>query len=177
MGRGPVPRDRAESRDPDGRRRGIGIHRLLEWLTTPPVRTRAQLLAGLAREMQRDAEDPELADWLAEAEAVIQAPNLAALFTPDNYERTYVEVPLSYFKDDILVDGVIDRVLVSPGEVHLIDYKTHNIATAAAADTAQAYREQLRLYAEGARRLWPNRDLRTSILFTHCRALIDLPDG
>ena len=172
---GSAPQNRAESRDPDGRRRGIGIHRLLEWLTTPPVRTRAQLLAGLAREMQRDAEDPELADWLTEAEAVIRAPNLAALFAAGNYEKTYVEVPLSYFQGDVLVDGVIDRLLVNPGEVHLIDYKTHAIEIAEAADTAQAYREQLRLYAEGARRLWPDRDLRISILFTHCRALIDLP--
>ena len=163
------------TRDPDGRNRGIGIHRLLEWLSSQPVRTRAQLLAGLAREMQRDPDDPELADWLQEAEAVIRTPELAPLFESANYEAIHIEVPLSYCKDEILVDGIVDRILVTRDQVHVIDYKTHVIDAAQAATIAQGYREQLRLYAEGARRLWPDRILRTSILFTHCRMLVDLP--
>jgi ATP-dependent helicase/nuclease subunit A len=165
------------AQDPDGRRRGIGIHLLLEWLSTPPARTPAQLLAGLAREMQRDADDPELTEWLQEAQGVMRTPELVPLFEPANYEKVYVEAPLSYFKDDVLVDGVVDRVLVTADQVHIIDYKTHGIDATQAIATAHGYREQLRLYAEGARRLWPDRKLRASILFTHCRTLVDLPDG
>jgi ATP-dependent helicase/nuclease subunit A len=160
--------------DPDGRRRGIGIHRFLEWLTTPPQRTRAQLLAGLARELQRDAGDPELAEWLQEAEAVIQAPHLAALFDATRYEQVYAEVPLQYFQGEALVDGIIDRLLLDPDTAHIIDYKTHSIEAAQAETTAQTYREQLHLYAEGVRRLLPQRRVRASILFTQCRVLVDL---
>lgn len=160
--------------DPDGRRRGIGIHRLLEWLTTPPVRTRAQLLAGLARELQRDADDPELAEWLQEAEAVVQAPHLAPLFDAAAHERIYAEVPLHYYTGDTRVDGIIDRLLLDPDSAHIIDYKTHGIDATQAEATAQRYREQLRLYAEGVRKLWPQRQVRASILFTQCRVLVDL---
>jgi hypothetical protein len=32
----------------------------------------------------------------------------------------------------------------------------------------------MRLYAEGVRRLWPSRRVRASILFTHCRVLVDI---
>ncbi|MBI5460638.1 MAG: UvrD-helicase domain-containing protein [Gammaproteobacteria bacterium] len=160
--------------DPDGRRRGIGIHRLLEWLTTPPLRTRAQLLAGIARELQRDPADPELAEWLAEAEAVIAAPHFAQLFDASAYEAIHTEVPLHYFQGEALVDGVIDRLLVGADAVHIIDYKTHSIEADQAETTARTYREQLNLYAEGVRKLWPHRRVRASLLFTHCRVLVEL---
>ena len=160
--------------DPDGRRRGIGIHRLLEWLTTSPRRTRTQLLAGLARELQRDVNDPEFADWLQEAEAVIQDPQLAALFDANAYEAVYAEVPLQYFAGTALVDGIIDRLLLTANTAHIIDYKTHSIDAVQVEATAQAYREQLNLYVEGVRKLWPTRRVRASILFTQCRVLVEV---
>ena len=168
------PRDPAGGADPDGRTRGIAIHRLLEWLTTAPQRSHARLLTEVARELQRSAEDPELLPWLQEAESVIQDPALAPLFDAARHERAYTEVPLHYCVDDALVDGVVDRLLLHPTEVHVIDYKTHTIAADQAEATARPYRDQLRLYAEGARRLWPDRRVRASILFTHCRMLVDL---
>ncbi len=160
--------------DPDGRRRGIGIHRLLEWLSDGQARTREQMLATLAYELTRAGDDPELADWLHEAEAVIAAPEFASLFDPARYEKIYTEVPLQYADGHTLVDGVIDRLLVGATEAHIIDYKTHPIDGEDARATAEKYREQLQLYAEGVRRLWPARKIRSSILFTHCRALVDL---
>lgn len=160
--------------DPDGRTRGIAIHRLLEWLTTAPRRDRLRLLADLARELQRDAEDPELASWLQEATAVVQDPALAPIFDATHCERAYAEVPLQYCADGVLVDGIVDRLLLHTADVHVIDYKTHAIGADQAEATAQPYRDQLALYAEGARRLWPGRRVRASVLFTHCRTLVDL---
>ena len=161
--------------DPDGRTRGIAIHRLLEWLSATPRRGRARLLADIARELQRDAADPELTSWLQEAEAVTQEPALAPLFDTAGYERAYAEVPLHYRADDgALIDGIVDRLLLRPDEAHVIDYKTHVIAADQAEATARPYHDQLHLYAEGVRRLWPDRRVRASILFTHCRRLVDL---
>ena len=165
----------AGSGDPDGRTRGIAIHRLLEWLSATPRRGRARLLADIAHELQRDAADPELTSWLQEAEAVTQEPALAPLFDTAGYERAYAEVPLHYRADDgALIDGIVDRLLLRPDEAHVIDYKTHVIAADQAEATARPYHDQLHLYAEGVRRLWPDRRVRASILFTHCRRLVDL---
>lgn len=167
-------RDPAGAGDPDGRTRGIAIHRLLEGLSAAPPRGRTHLLTDIARELQRDVADPELLSWLQEAEAVTQDPALAPLFDAARYERAYAEVPLHYCADGALVDGIVDRLLVHPHEAHVIDYKTHAIAADQAEATARHYRDQLRLYAEGARRLWPDRRVRASILFTRCRTLVDL---
>ena len=160
--------------DPDGRQRGTGIHRLLEWLTSAPPRSGEQMLAGLARELQRDRADPELAQWLNEAEALIREPTLTGVFDAARYEHVYVEVPLQYLDHATLVDGVIDRLLIGRDEVHIIDYKTHGIEADQAPATAASYAEQMRLYTQGVRRLWPQRRVRASILFTRCRVLIDM---
>lgn len=172
--RADVYRDNDAQTDPDGRRRGIGIHRLLEWLTTPPSRTRSQLLAGLARELQCDAEDPEFSDWLEEARAVLQSPDLSELFDTRAYTKAYTEVPLQYYQGNILVDGVIDRLLITTTDAHIIDYKSHRIDASQSQQSAARYREQLQLYVEGVRQLWPARKVRATILFTHCRVLVDL---
>ena len=37
-----------------------------------------------------------------------------------------------------------------------------------------AFELKLQLYAEGVRRLWPERRIRSSILFTHCRVRIEM---
>lgn len=166
--------DSDAAKDPDGRRRGAGIHRLLEWLTTSPSRTPTQLLAGLARELQCEADDPELIAWLEEADAVLNTPEFAPLFDTTAYTGVYTEIPLHYYQGETLVDGVVDRLLVSADTVHVIDYKTHGIDADQAQSTAQLYHKQLELYAEGARRLWPGRQVRSSILFTHCRVLVDI---
>jgi ATP-dependent helicase/nuclease subunit A len=51
----------------------------------------------------------------------------------------------------------------------LIDYKTHRGATVDnLAAISAAYGEQLRFYAEGVKRLWPNKSVRAWLLFTAC---------
>ncbi|MFN2308892.1 MAG: UvrD-helicase domain-containing protein [Gammaproteobacteria bacterium] len=162
--------------DPDARRRGIAIHRALEWLCDTPPRGDAAILAGLARELQRDADDPELAAWLHEAQAVRQAPALATLFDARAYVRVYTEVPIHYLQGAALVEGVIDRLLLGADSAHIVDYKTHAIEAAQTHTLAAAYREQMRLYAEGVRRLWPSRRVRASLLFTHCLTLVDIDE-
>lgn len=163
-----------DAQDPDARTRGIAIHRLLQWLTSPPARERAQLLAGLARELHRDPQDPELNAWLAEAEAVIADPELAPLFDSQQYDRAYTEVPLQYQQQATVIDGIIDRLLIGHNRVHIIDYKTHTLTAEGCSQLALQYHDQMRLYATGIRRLWPNHRLQTSLLFTHCRVLIDM---
>ena len=42
---------------------------------------------------------------------------------------------------------------------------------------AASYREQMRLYAGGAARLWPGRRVKSYLLFTACNRLFDMDDA
>jgi ATP-dependent helicase/nuclease subunit A len=67
---------------------------------------------------------------------------------------------------------VIDRLLLDDYSVHIIDYKTHAHAAAhTLAQIAAAYHSQMQYYADGARRLWPERRVSASLLFTRCATL------
>jgi len=156
----------------DGRLRGIAIHRMLELLsqTTPPALETVP--AQVAQELGMAVSDPRLTAWLTEAQAVIEAPQLTELFRPETYQRAFTEVPIHYEDTGRLVHGVIDRLIVRAEEVLVVDYKTHAHAHPANLNAiADNYRDQMRWYAEGVRRLWPRHTLRAALLFTACQSL------
>ncbi len=158
--------------DPDGRLRGIIIHRMLELLSRDPGTERTALLQQVAGELELEPETPLLPECYQEARGVIEAPALRPLFDEGRYLCTYNEVPLLYDRNGQTVHGIIDRLLVEEKEVTLIDYKTHQNATPETIPRlAEEYRPQMELYAEGVRRLWPGRSLRALLLFTASRTL------
>ncbi|WJW74753.1 UvrD-helicase domain-containing protein [Thiohalobacter sp. IOR34] len=170
----PEPEATTVARDPDAVKRGIAIHRMLELLSAPGPRPAGAVRARLARETGRLPSDPQLVAWLAEAEALLGDPALAALFDPSRYRRAWKEVPLQYQAGERQVQGVLDRLVENDDGLLLIDYKTHPLDATAARVVARQYRQQLQLYQDGVARLWPDRPLRSVLLFTHCRTLIPL---
>ncbi len=52
---------------------------------------------------------------------------VAPLFDPTVSQQAYNEVPVQYLDGNHMVHGIIDRLLVSDGEVTIIDYKTHQL--------------------------------------------------
>jgi len=163
-----------EDGDEDARLRGVGIHRLLEWLAGGMRDSDAALIRRLAAELGLDPGHPDLGEWLGEARAVLAEPGLAAVFAPAPDCVDYCEVPLQYTAaDGRTVYGIIDRLRVGRERILLVDYKTHRVADEAAArQVAEVYAAPMALYAEGVRRLWPGRTVEARLLFTHLRALV-----
>ncbi|MDE2089507.1 MAG: UvrD-helicase domain-containing protein [Gammaproteobacteria bacterium] len=161
--------------DPQGRRRGTAIHRMLELLSAHRAQERDGLLRQVAGEFALDPDDAELAQWWQEALRVVNDPALVALFDPARYDAAYNEVPISYRHGSRWVHGVIDRLVLREDTVTLIDYKTHRQADPEnLAPLAEPHREQLRLYAQGVRALWPGRRVRPVLLFTVCARAFEI---
>ncbi len=97
-------------------------------------------------------------------------------FDPARYQEARNEIPILYRDGGRDVYGVIDRLVIREEEIVLIDYKTHAHATKEIiAQLAEDFREQMRQYGEGARRLWPGKKLRLVLLFTACGEMVELP--
>jgi ATP-dependent helicase/nuclease subunit A len=156
------------SPDVDSRRRGIAIHRFLELLSGPPACDAAQALRKVAREHQRDADDPELLAYLAEARQTLSDTRFQRWFDPDHFDQAYNEMVVSYSEQGALVHGIIDRVVLSGEHVDIIDYKTHQIRAESLNEVRDQYAGQMHLYARAAARLWPGRAIRAWLLFTGC---------
>jgi ATP-dependent helicase/nuclease subunit A len=158
----------------EDRRRGTIIHRMLDLLLTAAAPT----LPAVAYELGLDPDDPELAACWTEARAVVGHPGLRAWFDPACYVRAYSEVPITYEEHGRIVHGVIDRLVVHPAGLTLIDYKTRRDVAPDRLDlVAAAHREQLRLYRNGVRRLWPQQPVRVLLLFTAIAQVYDCTES
>ena len=163
--------------DEDGRVRGIAIHLMLEKLVSNSGNDHHS--GEIAAALGRANDDRELKEWWAEACAVYANPALSEIFHPERSEQAFTEVPIIYRQGDAdtaaTVHGIIDRLIVYEDRVWIIDYKTHHHATEKNLDLlAGPYRQQMHYYAEGVQRLWPDKKVRASLLFTTCACLVDM---
>ncbi|MCX6130771.1 MAG: UvrD-helicase domain-containing protein, partial [Proteobacteria bacterium] len=90
----------------------------------------------------------------------------------------FAEVPIAYIKQDELIRGSIDLLLSYAHTImYVIDYKT--VDPGDTKDLQQfcrdkKYEQQLRLYVEGVRRLYPQSKVQGFILFTETAQLLEL---
>jgi ATP-dependent helicase/nuclease subunit A len=113
---------------------------------------------------------------LTEARGVIEAATLREFFDSRRFEVAHNELPLLYERNGQAVYGIVDRVVVRAEEVVVIDYKTH--AHTKAPDIpmlAASYLTQLRAYAAGVARIWPQRRVRAYLVFTACAGVVEVP--
>jgi ATP-dependent helicase/nuclease subunit A len=156
---------------PAARRRGTILHRMLQGLSEGEAS--ADILARVRREWPGASGIEELID---EAQRVVAAAELRAFFDPQLFDAAHNELPLLYERDGLPVYGIVDRVVVRPTEIVVLDYKTHaGIEPHEIAALAAAYFAQLRAYAAGAARIWPGRRVRALLVFTGCVGVVEVP--
>ena len=111
----------------------------------------------------------------AEASAVFAAPELDWVFAAPADGVAYSEAPVIARRAapgpggvEQRITGIIDRLVVRPGRIDIVDYKTNR----GAADPAQRawlgdhYRPQLAAYREVIAAVYPDREVRLWLLFT-----------
>ena len=172
----PSDGDNAMAGDEDSRVRGRALHRLLELLCRTETPLPANfIVAQVAEEFGLHPDHAELRGWYEEAYALVTDPQHRSLFDARQLTVAYNEIPIQYRVGEKHVYGVIDRLVRHAQRWTVIDYKTHLHATPEQlARLAEPHREQLRLYAEGVRALWPDAEIRRVVLFTRCRQLYEL---
>jgi ATP-dependent helicase/nuclease subunit A len=141
------------------------LHRLLEHLHGRPAAERrplaAQLLPGA----------PELDALLSEAEAVLDAPDLAAVFGPGSLAEVEVAAPLGGAR----MVGRIDRLVVAPDRILAVDFKSNRIVPERVEDVPEAILRQLGAYRAALVRIWPDRPVETAVLWTRAGRLMPVP--
>jgi len=156
------------------KQRGIAIHRMLEQLTGS--KTRLEVEKALHQEFSETMPETEFLACWREACAVVDHAALREFYDPSCYEAAHNEIPILYRDDGQDVYGIMDRLVIGKEYMILIDYKTHRRATTGNIQTlAEGFAVQMRQYAAGASRLWPNKKLRVVLLFTACHEIVEIP--
>lgn len=157
--------------------RGVLVHRLLQSLPEIAADRRSELaLQFLARNTDpkqwTEAERKALAEQVL---ALIAEPKFAAVFAAGSRAEVPIVGRLQRpGRPPALVSGQIDRLVVTPSEVLIIDYKTNHAPPANAAEAPQGYVRQLALYRAVLAKLYPQRPIRAALLWTETPDLMEI---
>jgi ATP-dependent helicase/nuclease subunit A len=156
--------------------RGKLVHRLLQSLPDVPSEGRREAaLRYLARNAGEWAED-ERETLAAQVLSLIGDTRFAAVFAPGSRAEVSIAGRLDRpGRAPVLVSGQIDRLVVAPAEVLIVDYKTNHAPPATVAEAPMAYIRQLALYRAVLARLYPLLPIRTALLWTETPEMMEIP--
>lgn len=152
-------------------RRGVFIHRLLERLPELPAGERADAANSWLAQQAADLPEPARKDIARSALAVLEDDQWAAIFGPD----ALAEVPLAATVGGQVVAGTADRLLITPEEVLVVDFKTARRPPSDAAGIAQGTVKQMAAYVAALGAIYPGREIKAAVLYTQTPQLIALP--
>ncbi|GGC23220.1 double-strand break repair helicase AddA [Novosphingobium marinum] len=155
----------------DAARRGTTIHKLLERLPDIPDDLREE--AG-KRWLQRNAADfteVDRAAMLDGALAVLRHPGWQELFSGESL----AEVPFAATVGGSVVAGSIDRLLLAPDRIRVVDYKTSRRPPADIAAVPRSIMRQMAAYAAALESIYPGRTVDVALLYTSVPLLLPIP--
>jgi len=114
--------------------------------------------------------DEQAADLTAETLGVLRAPKLAGLFGPGSR----AEAPVGGVIGQLTISGQVDRLLVTPEEIKIIDYKTNRPAPEKEAEVPEVYLSQMASYRALLSKIYPGRPVTCHLLWTEAPRLMTL---
>jgi ATP-dependent helicase/nuclease subunit A len=157
-------------------RRGDLIHLLLERL--PEIAPENRLDAArrlLARE--RGLSDTQREEMIAAAFGVLDDPRFAPVFGPGSRAEVALVGSAPDLPPGVSINGRIDRLVITPERVLVVDYKTNRPAPDRIEDADPAYVVQMAVYVAVLRALYPDRPVEAALVWTDGPRLMAVPSA
>jgi ATP-dependent helicase/nuclease subunit A len=152
--------------------RGRLIHALFERLPAVPGADRAVLADRWLATAGGVADAGERQAIATAVRRVLDDPAHAALFGPDALAEAPISATLA---DGLVVAGTVDRLLVEPHRVTLVDFKTGRHAPATLGEVPDWHLRQMAAYAAALGVIFPDREIAAALLYTAGPRWIELP--
>ncbi|MDI9313617.1 MAG: UvrD-helicase domain-containing protein [Hydrotalea sp.] len=170
----------------DATQKGLAVHRLLQLLTTiDKEQWQAATTKTIAKEFPAMANQQE--ELLAEVAGVLNhgagldqrgTPNLPDdwrdIFMPTADGKLFLEQEVMGMVAGAPRVGRLDRMLITPREVKILDYKTSAAAITTIAQVPASYKKQMMEYRALLQLVYPQKKIRTALLFTNGLRLIEI---
>ncbi len=143
-------------------RRGTLIHKLLQFLPANTGDKRAvmrEFLHSTAAELSAKQQN----QIIEEVATLLENPQYAEIFGP----ASRAEVPIMGEVGGKIISAQLDRLIVLPDKVIVVDFKTNRPAAQTLKETPPAYVAQLGVYADLLRRIYPQKTVEAYILWTN----------
>ncbi len=148
-------------------RRGVLIHKLFEILPEVSSASRAEVAARFL-ERQGDLNADQRSEMAAAVLAVLSDACFAEAFGPASRPEVALagQIGVTAAGEALMRSGRIDRLVVTPERVVIIDYKSNRPAPDRAEDAAISYQRQMAGYVALLRKIYPDRAIEAALLWT-----------
>ena len=150
--------------------RGKIIHKLLQFLPMTEKNTRKDLAKEFLDKHAKDFDEVEKKKILSEVCALLDDEKFADLFG----ENSVAEVALMGQVGDRIINGQVDRLVVTDEKVMIVDYKTNRPPAKRLEDVPSAYLKQMRAYKDVVSKIYGNRTIETYILWTNTATMMQV---
>lgn len=147
--------------------RGKFIHSLFE-----RIDGQASLDAASRWLAQQRVDGLDRAELLDQVRKVLDNPDYAVFFSG----AAKAEVPLAALVGDAVITGRVDRLVVEPDLVRVMDFKTGRHVPRSAEEVSIPYVRQMAHYVAALEVIFPGRKVEASLLFTHAPHIVTLPE-
>ncbi len=160
-------------------KRGLIVHRLLQSLPELPAPERAAAARRFLALPLHGLDEDTQAEICAETLAVLNDPGLAELWGPDSQAEVPVVglIPGSSPGTEHALSGQIDRLVVTPARVLIVDFKTIRPAPATEDEVPSIYLQQMATYRAALARIYPGRPVDCAFLWTDGPLLMPISAG
>jgi len=157
-------------------RRGEIVHRLLQLLPDiAPAGRRAAAARLLAAE--RDLTEAQRTEMTAAAFGVLEDDRFAAVFGPGSRAEASLAGAAAALPPGMAISGRVDRLVVAPDRVLVVDYKTNRPSPDRIEDADPAYLSQMAVYAAVLAEIFPGRRIEAAIVWTDGPKLMAVPEN
>jgi ATP-dependent helicase/nuclease subunit A len=172
---GPAPSPLSQAGGLGRFRRGDIIHRLLQLLPDIPTPERAKAAERLLGR-EPGLSDEQRAEMIAAAFGVLDDAQFAEVFGPGSRAEAALAGTAKDLPKGLAVSGRVDRLVVTPTRVLVVDYKTNRPAPASIEAADEAYRVQMAVYAAVLREVFPGRQVEAALVWTDGPKLMAVPE-
>ena len=114
---------------------------------------------------------------LAAAEGILNDPALSELFQPGGRAEAAIIGTSPRLPDTVIVNGRVDRLVVTPKRILIIDFKTDQPAPDDVSGVAEGYIAQMAAYAAVLESAYPARELVAVLCWTDGPKMMRIPEA
>ncbi len=147
---------------------GTLVHKLFELGSKRSFKDQNRLRCQLEQILKRTIDEVEFNRAYEEFDRCISLKSLQSIFHPEPDEEVFTELEIGFLANGIIQHRMIDRMIVNESSVWIIDFKTTSqVDPENLAEQSHTYVEQMANYMHGVKKLYPQKEIRVSILYTH----------
>ena len=144
-------------------KRGTLIHKLLQFLPDVPQSQHAEIIIKFLQNKAPELSEHHRQKICDEISALLKNPEFNSVFGPNSK----AEVPIMGEVDGKIISGQIDRLVIEQDQIIVVDFKTNRNPAQTINDVPEAYRSQLKSYKSLLQKIYPQKDIKTFILWTN----------